>query len=105
MISVYLLRRSGLKLRDHFFIFLHDMVMMVLMVSGCAAATAIGYVAKHGQEDMTWHSICGYVHKFCHKMIISMVFSYLTFFAYLALTIISAHGLAFPSPSTSTSGH
>lgn len=75
---------------------------MVLMVSGCAASTAIGYVAKHGQEDMTWHSICGYVHKFCNKMTVSMAFSYLTFLAYLALTLISAHQLAFPSTSTST---
>lgn len=75
---------------------------MVLMISGCAAATAIGYVGRHGEEQMAWHSLCGYVGKFCNKMMVAMALSYMTFLAYLALTIISAHGLMFRCSTTTT---
>lgn len=79
-------------------------MMTLLMVSGCAAATAVGYVGRHGEERMTWHSVCGYVSKFCNKMMVATALSYLTFFAYLALILISAHGLImFRSFATTTS--
>ncbi|KAF3435297.1 hypothetical protein FNV43_RR22384 [Rhamnella rubrinervis] len=102
LIFVCILRRSsGSQLiKNYFFVFLHDMVMMALMVSGCAAATAIGYVGRHGEEQMTWHSLCGYVGKFCNKIMVAVALSYLTLFAYLALTLISAHGLVFRSTPT-----
>lgn len=64
--------------------------MMVLIISGCAAATAIGYVGRYGEKKMTWQPTCGYVSKYCNRMSISLAFSYLAFFAYLLLTFTSA---------------
>uniref|UniRef100_A0A0R0EK64 CASP-like protein n=1 Tax=Glycine max TaxID=3847 RepID=A0A0R0EK64_SOYBN len=49
----------------HFFLFLHDIVMTVLLIAGCAAATAIGYVGKFGEEHVGWQPICDHVRKFC----------------------------------------
>ncbi|GMI70767.1 hypothetical protein HRI_000746000 [Hibiscus trionum] len=57
LIFVYHLRRSGSgsSTKNFFFLFLHDMVIMVLAISGCAAATAVGYI------DFFWNKI-NFVH-------------------------------------------
>ncbi|KAI5341461.1 hypothetical protein L3X38_020735 [Prunus dulcis] len=78
------------QLKNYFFLLLHDVVMVVLIISGCAAATAIGYVGRYGEKKMTWQPTCGYVSKYCNRMSISLAFSYLAFFAYLLLTFTSA---------------
>lgn len=63
---------------------------MLLLISGCAAASAVGYVSKYGEEKANWAPICGIVSKFCNRVMISLVLSYLGFFSYLALTIMAA---------------
>ncbi|XP_021895717.1 CASP-like protein 1F2 isoform X2 [Carica papaya] len=64
-------------------------VMMLLMMSGCVAASAVGYVSKYGEEKIGWMAVCDHVNKFCDQMLLSLVFSYLTFFSYLSLTIMA----------------
>ena len=64
--------------------------MMILMISGCAAATAVGYIGHYGEVQIGWGSVCDRVSKFCNRTVVSVVFSYLAFFAYLTLTIVSA---------------
>ncbi|CAN6709107.1 unnamed protein product [Malus baccata var. baccata] len=97
-LSFFLRRSPSQHLKNYFVLFLHDMVMMVMMISGCAAATAIGYLGKHGEKKLTWQPTCGYVKEFCNKMTISIAFSYLAFSAYLFLTLIAAHNLM-PRPA------
>ncbi|XP_050230856.1 CASP-like protein 1F2 isoform X2 [Mercurialis annua] len=88
-----LMSRSEAILRKNFYLFLHDMAMMVVMVSGCAAATAIGYVGRYGEKEITWAAVCDYIDKFCNQTLVSIVLAYLAFFCYLALTTLSAHQL------------
>ncbi|KAL6143057.1 hypothetical protein ACLB2K_053755 [Fragaria x ananassa] len=98
LVFIYSLSRSGSTnspLKKYFFLFLLDTVMMVLIIAGCAAATAIGYVGKYGEEHMTWQATCGYVSKFCNRMSISLAFSYLAFVASLLLNFMSAHALIY----------
>ncbi|XP_050383065.1 CASP-like protein 1F2 [Argentina anserina] len=97
LVFLYSLCRSGTTppLKKYFFLFMLDMVMMVLIIAGCAAATAIGYVGKYGEEHMTWQATCGYVSKFCNRMSISLAFSYLAFTAFLLLNFMSAHALIY----------
>ena len=64
---------------------------MVLAISGCAAATAVGYISRYGEEKMGWMAVCNYVGKFCNQMMISMVLSYLAFFSYFALAVMSGN--------------
>lgn len=64
---------------------------MTLLMAGCAAATAIGYVGKYGNSHTGWMAICDHFSKFCNKLILSIMLSYLSFFFYLCLTIISAN--------------
>ncbi|KAJ9132866.1 hypothetical protein P3X46_033692 [Hevea brasiliensis] len=52
----------------------HMRVMMVLLISGCSAATAIGYVGHYGANGMTWIAVCDYVGKFCNHVLASLVF-------------------------------
>ncbi|KAI3417955.1 CASP-like protein [Psidium guajava] len=97
LLSLILLRlvsRSGSNPRNYFFLFLHDLAMMVLMISACAAGTAIGYVGRYGEEKMGWVALCNRVTRFCNQVSVSVVFSYLAFFCYLALTITFVHKLS-----------
>lgn len=66
---------------------------MVLMISGCSAASAVGYVGRYGEEKIGWLSVCNRVAKFCNRVLVSVVLSYLAFFCYFALSITSAHKL------------
>ncbi|XP_021681598.2 CASP-like protein 1F2 [Hevea brasiliensis] len=95
LILVCLRSRSAAaaQFMNSFYLFLHDMVMMVLLISGCSAATAIGYVSRYGAKEMNWVAVCDYVGKFCNQVLASLVLSYLAFFCYLALTAFSAHKL------------
>ncbi|CAN4100612.1 unnamed protein product [Withania somnifera] len=77
--------------RIYFFLFLHDLIMMGLLLAGCAAATAIGYVGKYGSSHTGWIPICDHVDKFCHKVTRSIMLSYIAVIIYLCLTIISAN--------------
>nr|KYP55894.1 UPF0497 membrane protein 7 [Cajanus cajan] len=81
----------------HFFLFLHDLAMTVLLIAGCAAATAIGYVGQFGEEHVGWQPICDHVHKFCRTNLVSLLLSYFSFFAYFALTLLSPFKCPFSS--------
>ncbi|KAM7509307.1 hypothetical protein LguiA_019760 [Lonicera macranthoides] len=67
--------------------------MTALMISGCAAATAIGYVGRYGQNKSGWLPICARTPNFCLRMTLALAFSYLSFFSLLALTLVSAYKL------------
>ncbi|KAE8689403.1 CASP-like protein 1F2 [Hibiscus syriacus] len=88
LIFVYYSRRSGSSPKNNFYLFLHDMVIMLLAISGCAAATATGYVSRYGEEKMGWMAVCNRVRIFCNHMTIAMALSYLAFFSYFALTVM-----------------
>ncbi|KDO46460.1 hypothetical protein CISIN_1g030053mg [Citrus sinensis] len=92
LIFVCLISLSASHMK-YFLLFLHDMVTMVLLISGCAAASAIGYVGKYGELKMGWGPVCGFAPKFCNRSTISLVLSYLAFLCYMGLTILSAHKL------------
>ncbi|CAK9172004.1 unnamed protein product [Ilex paraguariensis] len=82
---------------NYFYALLHDMVTMVLAISGCAAATAVGYVGRFGQSQTGWMAICDHMGKFCGKVMLSLLFSYLAFFSLFTLTIMAAYKLKSPA--------
>ncbi|XVF08631.1 hypothetical protein REPUB_Repub07fG0019500 [Reevesia pubescens] len=80
----------GLTHTNYFVLFLHDLFMMSLVLSGVAAGTAIGYVGRYGDSHAGWMQICDRLNKFCHNVTTSMILSYLSVVCLLVLTIISA---------------
>lgn len=86
----FVLGRQVSKVANFFFLFLHDLLMMSLVLAGCAAATAIGYVGRYGYQRTGWMPICDNFGKFCDRVTTAVVFSYLSFVLLLILTIISA---------------
>ncbi|XP_044502114.1 CASP-like protein 1F2 [Mangifera indica] len=98
LIFVCFISRSESYLKKCFYLFLHDMAIMVLLISGCAAASAIGYVSVHGEAKIGWMAVCDIASKFCNRVMISLGLSYLGFFSYLALTIMAAR--IFMSPAS-----
>ncbi|XP_073135977.1 CASP-like protein 1F1 [Henckelia pumila] len=82
---------KAVNLKNYFYVFLHDLTITLLLLGGCSAATAIAYVGKYGDDKAGWLPICGHFAKFCNKLFISGVVSYLSLLFYLFLTVISAH--------------
>ncbi|GMI67336.1 hypothetical protein HRI_000402900 [Hibiscus trionum] len=72
-------------------LFVHDLFMMSLMLSGVAAGTAIGYVGRYGNSHAGWMEICHRLKKYCNRATASMALSYLSVVCLLLLlTVISA---------------
>ncbi|KAI3796148.1 hypothetical protein L1987_38813 [Smallanthus sonchifolius] len=76
----------------YFNLLIVDMVMMTLTISGCAAATGVGFVALNGIEEpgISWLPICHLAGKFCRMATLSIAFSYAAFACMTALTFLSA---------------
>ncbi|GFP85747.1 CASP-like protein 1f2 [Phtheirospermum japonicum] len=93
VVSLFIALILGRKMVDpiyYFYLFLHDLVMTVLLMAGCAAATAVGYVGRYGNSHSGWMPICGYFAKFCNRATAACALSYFGFFFFLILTLISA---------------
>ncbi|KAL6177677.1 hypothetical protein ACLB2K_049202 [Fragaria x ananassa] len=86
---VFLLHLQGSN-PNHYFLFLHDLFIMCLVLAGCAAATAIGFVGRYGNSHTGWSPICDHFDKFCHRVSISVILSYLSLIILLMLTVGSA---------------
>ncbi|KAI6698467.1 hypothetical protein NL676_018586 [Syzygium grande] len=65
-------------------------VVMTLVMAGCAATTAIGYMGKHGNAHARWMPIRDHLSKFCGRVTISIAISYVSFLLLMILTVISA---------------
>ncbi|KAI4387895.1 hypothetical protein MLD38_000284 [Melastoma candidum] len=63
------------------------------MMSGCSAASAVGYVGKYGEEKMGWMPLCDRITRFCNRITVSVSFSFVAMFCFLALTLSSASNL------------
>ncbi|EEF51717.1 CASP-like protein 1F1 [Ricinus communis] len=74
-----------------FLLFLHDLLMMSLVLAGCSAATAIGFLGKYGNTKSGWMPICDQFGQFCNRGTISMMLSYLSMVCLLILTVTSAN--------------
>ncbi|GMH31514.1 hypothetical protein Nepgr_033357 [Nepenthes gracilis] len=75
---------------NYYFVFLHDLVIMSLVLGGSAAATAIGYVGKYGNSHAGWLPICDHFTSFCNKVSASVILSYISVTFFLLLAVISA---------------
>jgi len=95
LIFVFLLSRSKPNPCSYFTVFLHDLVVVLLMMAGCGAATAIGVVGRDGMAQVGWLAMCGNVSKFCHKMTFSVALSYLVMICYIVLTVTSVYKLKY----------
>lgn len=81
---------------NYYIFFLHDLLIMALLLAGCSSATAIGYVGKYGNSHAGWSPICDHFGKFCNRLTTSLAISYFALLCLLILIILSAN-----PPSTS----
>ncbi|KAF8378052.1 hypothetical protein HHK36_029386 [Tetracentron sinense] len=103
LVLVSVLSLKGSRPGSYFFLLLHDMflelktcfsffqILMVLLMAGCAAATAIGFVGLYGNNHTGWMAICNEFGKFCNRLTVSVAFSYLSFLIFFILTVMSAN--------------
>ncbi|KAL3630871.1 hypothetical protein CASFOL_023855 [Castilleja foliolosa] len=78
---------------NYFYLLLLDLVSVLLLLSGSSAAMAIGYVGRFGQSQTGWIPICDHLARFCDKIMMSIVSSFVAVICLLVLTIMSAHKL------------
>ncbi|KAL1539919.1 CASP-like protein 1F2 [Salvia divinorum] len=90
VIIVISLSRAKSNPKNYFYLLLLDMVSLVVSVSGCSAATAIGFVGRFGQSQTGWAAICDQVGRFCDEVMASIVISFVTVICLFLLTIMSA---------------
>ncbi|KAL3653883.1 hypothetical protein CASFOL_003564 [Castilleja foliolosa] len=93
MVLVITLNHPKWNPKNHFYLFLLDMVSLLVLLSGSSAAMAIGYLGRFGQSKTGWMPVCDRVPKFCDKIILSIVSSFVAVICLLVLTIMSAHKL------------
>ncbi|XP_056687615.1 CASP-like protein 1F2 [Spinacia oleracea] len=93
LVSIYFVYRKPSNSTHLYCLFLHDLILTMLMISACGAATSIGYVGMYGQPQSAWFKICDRVGKFCFRMGVSVGFSYATFLCLLALTVMTSYKL------------
>ncbi|KAJ8752561.1 hypothetical protein K2173_005450 [Erythroxylum novogranatense] len=90
LIAVAVLGRPGSNPTNYFYFFIGDLLTLSLELSAIGAATAIGLLAKNGNNRIGWPAICGFATKFCNRGMISIVFAYFAMVKLVMLTIISA---------------
>ncbi|CAA2994684.1 CASP-like protein 1F2 [Olea europaea var. sylvestris] len=93
VLLVYSFSHRKSNTNNYFFLLCHDMVNMIVLISGCAASTAIGSVGKYGQSQTGWIKICDRVDKFCDRILVSIALSYLASISLFVLTIMGAYKL------------
>ncbi|KAH6829927.1 hypothetical protein C2S53_018698 [Perilla frutescens var. hirtella] len=93
VILVISLNRPKSNPKNYFYLLLHDLVCVLVLLSACSAAMAIGFVGKFGQAETGWMSICDRVQEFCDKMTVSIVTSFLAVICLFLLTVMSAYNL------------
>ncbi|CAA0806899.1 CASP-like protein 1F1 [Striga hermonthica] len=91
LFTAFILGRKTVDSTYYFYMFLHDMVMTILLMAGCAAATVVGYIGKYGNSHSGWMAICGYFNKFCDWVMAATILSYFGLFFYFVLAIVTAH--------------
>ncbi|KAD3067588.1 hypothetical protein R6Q59_018378 [Mikania micrantha] len=80
------------KTSFYFTLFIGDLVITTLIISGCAAATSVGFVGLNGIEKpgISWLPVCHMAEKFCRMAAFSIAFSYAAFACMIVLTFLSA---------------
>ncbi|KAK4492786.1 hypothetical protein RD792_000108 [Penstemon davidsonii] len=87
------LNRPKSNPKNYFYLFLNDLGSLLLLLSGCSSALAIGYVAQFGEQKMGWIMICDRVSQYCHKTTTAIVSTFIAVICLLLLTILSAYKL------------
>ncbi|XP_073098600.1 CASP-like protein 1F1 [Elaeis guineensis] len=64
------------KLVEGYILDVLDLVNLVVSMASASAATAIGYLGKEGNDQIGWMKVCPYYEKFCNRVVISLVCSY-----------------------------
>ncbi|THU43949.1 hypothetical protein C4D60_Mb02t02250 [Musa balbisiana] len=67
---------------SHRFLVLAQMNLALLMAAA-AAASAVGYVGKHGNDEIGWTKVCPYYERFCGRTEIALGCSYVAFLLFL----------------------
>ncbi|MFX6533065.1 CASP domain-containing protein [Acinetobacter baumannii] len=94
VVSLFIVLILGSKAGNpiyYFYIFLHDLSITVFLMSGCGAATAVGYIGEKGNSHIGWTAVCDHFGKFCNRALVSIGLSYVGIFFYLILTVIYAY--------------
>ncbi|KAL6494409.1 hypothetical protein OROGR_031209 [Orobanche gracilis] len=87
------LRKVALSPAHFYIFFLHDLMITLLLMSACAASTAVAYIGKYGNDHIGWMAICDHFAKFCNRIQAAIILTYLGFALYLVLTLVSVNKL------------
>ncbi|XP_051115484.1 CASP-like protein 1F2 [Andrographis paniculata] len=90
----FLLEKGALSPQYYLYLFLHDLILVAIFGSACAASTAVGWVGKYGNSHTGWTAICDHFGRFCNRIIAAVVLAYIGLALFMILTAISAKRIA-----------
>ncbi|KAJ0680006.1 putative casparian strip membrane protein [Helianthus annuus] len=91
LLPVFVLSRKLSNSLNYFFLFLHDLMIVILLAGGFGAATTYAQVGKYGNSHAGWMPICNDFGKFCHHVAASLILGFLALFCYMVLAVMSAN--------------
>uniref|UniRef100_A0A1D1ZIW8 CASP-like protein n=1 Tax=Anthurium amnicola TaxID=1678845 RepID=A0A1D1ZIW8_9ARAE len=74
-------------------LFVGDLAMVVLLLSGNGAAAAIGVVGRYGNSHVRWNKVCDVFGKFCAHVTVSVGVSLLGSLAFALLVLMAFFSL------------
>ncbi|XP_058108811.1 CASP-like protein 2A1 [Magnolia sinica] len=74
-------------------LFFFDQVVTYLILAAGAVSTELLYLAKKGDDAITWSQVCGVFGGFCHKATVSVGITFGVVACYAALSLISSYRL------------
>ncbi|KFK38804.1 hypothetical protein AALP_AA3G162100 [Arabis alpina] len=80
------------KLRVWTLFLLDQVVTYAVLAAGVVSAETV-YLAYKGNTSITWSSACDYYGVFCHKALVSVIFTFVVSVLYMSLSLISSYRL------------
>ncbi|EOA32291.1 hypothetical protein CARUB_v10015553mg [Capsella rubella] len=74
-------------------LFLLDQVVTYLVLAAGSVSAETVYLAYYGNIPITWSSACDSYGIFCHKALISVVFTFVVSLLYMLLSLVSSYRL------------
>ncbi|GLJ39779.1 hypothetical protein SUGI_0813070 [Cryptomeria japonica] len=84
---------SNYNLLSAWMVFLLDQILTYIILGAGAVATELVYLAKNGDEEVTWEEFCSTYEKFCNRALVSVIITFVTVLVLIAISITSSYKL------------
>eukprot|EP00249_Psilotum_nudum_P028850 c38814_g1_i1 orf=233-847(-) len=74
-------------------LFLSDQAVTYVLLAAAAASSEVAFIAKRGEDKVSWNEVCSVFGHFCNVVAGSLVTTFLSVLLFATLSAMSAHNL------------